>query len=66
MSGQKLQYSVDEKMTRREAGDVIVRLMKEYQEAHPGTSLEVARIEVCREDPKLAARYLDHPLPMED
>ncbi len=65
MSGQKLQYTVDEKMTRREAGDVVARKMKEYQEDHPGTSLEAARLEVCREDPKLAAKYLDQPLPLE-
>ena len=63
---ESLDYTVDEKMTRQDAAFVVQRKAREYQEDHPGTDLADAVKIVCREDKKLAARYLDVPLTVED
>ncbi len=44
MGGKKLEYTVDEKMTRTDAALVMQRKAREYQEDHPGTDLSCARV----------------------
>ncbi len=67
MSGSKLQYTADEKMTRTDAAFTVQRLVKEYQEEHPDTSDEKALSAVCnnRDHARLVAIYLDHPVNLE-
>ncbi len=65
MSGSRIEYNVDE-LDRNGAAVVVNRKAREYQEDHPGTDLADAVKIVCREDKKLAARYLDVPLTVED
>ncbi len=65
MAGEKVQYNLEE-LDRNGAGVVVTRKAREYQAEHPGTPLADAVRVVCREEPKLAARYLGLPILAED
>ncbi len=67
MSGQKVQYSLEEIKSRTDAAFMVQRLAREYREAYPTASEPDALSAVCNNPShaRLVAIYLDHPVPME-